>query len=244
MHLAIVSTVIAFFLKKPLGLKGAAASGALFIFLYVYLVGPQASLLRAAIMYLAGALSVLLGLKGESLFFLSLSFLIQLVLFPQQAESLSFILSYLALGGILLCSDDFYQVLLFRGWLPKAAARGLAASLGAFTATAAVCAAVFGVLRPLGILTGLIIVPLSTLFMIFALVYLAAVLILPPLAVPLGQALSLVYRLLTGLVDLSALLPGLTVSSMLPPLVLSLLLWAGLKGLNHRLSRTRIAAFP
>ncbi|MDR1596295.1 MAG: ComEC/Rec2 family competence protein, partial [Treponema sp.] len=58
MHLAVLSSVIAFLLRRFLGLKASVAAGAAFILLYVFLVGPQPSLLRAAVMYLIGVFAV------------------------------------------------------------------------------------------------------------------------------------------------------------------------------------------
>ncbi|MDR0302068.1 MAG: ComEC/Rec2 family competence protein, partial [Treponema sp.] len=59
MHLAVLAAMIAFLLKKPLGLKGASIAGALIICLYCFIVGPMPSLNRAAIMYLLGVLTLL-----------------------------------------------------------------------------------------------------------------------------------------------------------------------------------------
>jgi competence protein ComEC len=86
----------------------------------------------------------------------------------------------------------------------------LAASLGAFLATAAVTASFFGVLRPVGIIAGLFIVPLTTVFMAAALAYLALIFILPVLAVPVGMLLSVLYTLLERIVSLAAAAPGIS----------------------------------
>jgi competence protein ComEC len=50
MHLAFFSGLLAFFLKRPLGKKPALLAGLCFILVYVFIVGPQPSLLRAALM--------------------------------------------------------------------------------------------------------------------------------------------------------------------------------------------------
>jgi competence protein ComEC len=222
MHLAIVSALIAFLLKRPLGLKAAALAGAFCIVLYVYLVGPQPSLVRAAIMYLLGTLAVLGAFPRQPLPLLALAFLIQIALDPLSGDTLSFILSYLALGGILIAGEALAG--LFRGLIPQAIGQPLSASLGAFIATAGISVAAFGVLRPVGIGASFVIVPLSTLFMIAAIAYLGVSFLLPPLGGPLGgplsALLSLLYRILEEAAALAARVPALESRR---PLELSLL---------------------
>jgi competence protein ComEC len=211
MHLAIVSAVIAFLLRKPLGMKAAAVLGAVFILLYAGLVGALPSLERAVLMYLLGTLAVLGFFPRRPAVLLALAFLIQICLKPASGENLSFMLSYLALAGILALGEPFHG--LFSGILPEALSRPLSASLGAFIATAAVTAAFFGTLRPVGIIAGLVIVPLTTVFMIFAMVYLAAAFLLPPLIVPLGGILSFLYEVLFRISGWAGRVPGIAVSN-------------------------------
>jgi competence protein ComEC len=240
MHLAILSSLIAFFLKRPLGLKAAAITGALFILLYVFLVGSQPSLNRAALMYLLGTLAVLGALPKKPGYLLGLAFLIQIVIWPDSGLSVSFILSYLALAGILSIGEALVQI--FRGLVPKVLLQPLAASLGAFLATAAATAFFFGVLRPAGIVAGLIIVPLTTLFMIGAMAWFVLGFLSPFLASLLGSGLSLLYTLMDRVVSLAARLPGFPVSRPLWALILSLglsvfIIWFGkwYGALKHRL---------
>jgi competence protein ComEC len=230
MHLAIISALIAFFLRRPLGLKAAAVLGAFFIFFYVFLVGPQPSLIRAAVMYLLGTLAVLGALPKRPGILLGLSFLVQISLWPESGLSISFILSYLALGGILTIGAALVEIV--RGKMPGVLLQPLSASLGAFLATAGVTAFFFGVLRPIGIALGLIIIPLTTVFMILSLAWLALSLLVPPLAPALGRGLFLLYRLMDSLVSLAAEVPGLSVSHPLLILGLSLglsvlIIWFG-----------------
>jgi competence protein ComEC len=219
MHLAIVSSVIAFFLRKPLGLRAAALLGALFIVLYVLLVGPQPSLVRAAIMYLLGTLAILGALPRRALTLLALSFILQIIADPPSGYTPSFILSYLALAGILILGEALGE--LFRGKLPPALVPSLAASLGAFIATGAVTVHFFEVLRPVGIAAGLFIVPLTTLFMAASMGVLALDFLVPPLAGPVSGFLSLLYALLEKLVSLAARAPGFSFPSLPLAAVLS-----------------------
>jgi competence protein ComEC len=207
MHLAVLSALIAFIFKPALGGKGAAVLGAFFILAYVFLVGSLPSLDRAAIMYLLGALAVILSLARNPASILNLAFLIQILVRPESGLSISFILSYLALWGILHLGLKIAE--LFRGRIPPVLLDPLSASLGAFIATASVSAAGFGVLRPVGILAGLAVVPLTTLFMVLSLGYLALDPVFPFLARQAGGILSLLYRAFEYMVSLSAAVPGI-----------------------------------
>jgi competence protein ComEC len=219
MHLAVVSSIIAFFLRKPLGRRAAAVLGAFFIILYVLLVGPQPSLVRAALMYLLGALAIWGALPRRPLLLLAQAFLLQIIMEPVSGYTISFILSYLALAGILILGGTIGE--LFRGKLPQALAQGLAASLGAFIATGAVTAFFFGTIHPAGILAGLVIVPLTTLFMVLSLGVLTIDFIVPFLAGPVSRLLSLLYGVLEYLVSLASRVPAFPVSSLFPVLIFS-----------------------
>jgi competence protein ComEC len=234
MHLAVLSSAIAFLLRRSLGLKASVAAGAVFILLYVFLVGPQPSLLRAAVMYLTGAFAVLCGFKREPLSLLHLAFLIQILLWPESGQSLSFILSYLALWGILRAGPLFQG--LFRGKIPESLLSPLSASLGAFLATGAVTAAFFGVLRPVGIVAGLLIVPVTTVFMIGSLIWLVSGFVLAPAALPgllssvpgrlSAGILSFLYRVLERIVSLASRAPGFASPGWVPVLLVSLLVFS------------------
>jgi competence protein ComEC len=203
MHLALVSSVIAFFLKKPLGLKAAAGTGAVCILLYVFLVGVQASLIRAAIMYVLGAAAIVCAFPLSPGLLLGFSFVIQILTQPASGDSVAFILSYLALAGILALGQGG----LFRGHLPDFAASPLSASLGAFLATMPICLLFFGSLRPVGIIAGLVLIPLTTVFMAGAFVFLATLFVIPALAALIGQGLSIVYLALERIVAVAGKAP-------------------------------------
>ncbi|AEF86992.1 putative ComE protein [Treponema primitia ZAS-2] len=222
MHLAIVAALAAFFLRKPLGLKPAALAGAALIVLYVTLVGAQPSLERSAIMYLLGTAAILGFLPRQVLSLLAAAFLIQLLIHPSAGDSLSFTLSYLALAGILTVGETVHGLL--RGRLPETLAQPLSASLGAYLATTAISASAFGMVRPVGLLAGLIIVPLTTVFMVAALAALGLSFFSPFLSNLVGMGLSALYALLDRLVSLAALVPGINAGGQGRELILSLAL--------------------
>jgi competence protein ComEC len=207
MHLAVVSAVLAFFLKKPLGLHAAAVIGAVFILVYVYLAGDFPSLNRAAIMYLLGTVIVLFNLPKDTLSVLAMTFVLQIIFQRGEGLSVSFILSYLALFGILVLGNPIYGF--FRGWMPDPLGRSLAVSIAAFVCTAYVSAAFFSVLYPVGIIAGLVIVPLTTLFMMGALFAMAVSFVPMPLPSLLSDSLSLLYAVISRIVAWASLPPAL-----------------------------------
>ncbi|MDR0706443.1 MAG: ComEC/Rec2 family competence protein [Treponema sp.] len=205
-HLAIVSAVIAFFLRKPLGLKAAALAGAAFIVGYILLVGDTPSLNRSAIMYLLGTAMLLFSLPNNTLSILGMAFIIQIIMQPASGTSLSFILSYLALAGILALSEPVYAI--FRGKLPDFLGQSLAASIAAFLATAGVSAAFFGVIKPFGIIAGLVVVPLTTVFMLGSMLALVLAFTAPAALTWVDAALSFFYQGLERMVSWAAIPPG------------------------------------
>jgi competence protein ComEC len=188
-------------------------------------------------MYGLSVFALLMFLKNRPLSSLSLAFIIQIVFQSEAGLSLSFILSYLALAGILLTGEDIHSLL--RGRIFKFLGSGLSASLGAFIATAAVCAFFFGTLRPVGIVAALFIVPLVSLFMDVSLAALAVSFLPPPLSAPTDFVLTFLYRALKFSVDFMGKAPGLD-SSPAPVLIGSVLAAAlilALKRLDLRYRR-------
>ncbi|MDR1862869.1 MAG: ComEC/Rec2 family competence protein [Treponema sp.] len=235
MHLALLTGLIAFFLRRLLGIRAASAAGGIFVLGYVFLAGAQPSLVRSAIMYFLGLFSLLMFFKNRLLSTLSLSFIIQIIFQSEAGLSLSFILSYLALAGILWTGEDIRFLL--RGKIPGLIGGSLSASLGAFAATAAACSFFFGILRPVGIIASLFIVPPASLFTVIALLALVVSFVLPPLFAPLDFVLTFLYRTLEFSVNLAGKVPGLDAPYPGPVLaasVLAALLVFGLKRLDLR----------
>jgi competence protein ComEC len=242
MHLAVLAAIIAFLFKKSLGLRGAAITGAFIIVLYCFIVGPLPSLTRAALMYLLGVLAVLGALKRDALSLLAMAFLIQIGTSPRAGLSLSFILSYVALAGILSAGEAINA--LGRGKIPSRLLQPLSASMGAFLATAGITACFFGVLRPVGIVTGLILVPLTTVFMAGSMAWLVLDMASPFLSGFLAPILSLLYGIMKKTVFFAGRFPGITIAG--PPAVwLSLGLWFFLLcfAYHRRIMKSRLLSF-
>ena len=231
MHLAIIVSLISFFLKKPLGLRPAAIAGAVIIIAYCFIVGPLPSLNRAALMYLLGVAAIVGMLKRDILSLLCMAFLIQIAFSPASGFSLSFILSYLALAGILVIGKAINGA--FLGKIPVLLLQPLSASLGAFIATAGVSAWFFNDLRPVGILAGLALAPLATVFMALSIAWLGLDFIFPFLSSLLGKVLFLLYRLMEKIAALAAIAPGIRANPFLV-IILSLLITVTILWLDRR----------
>jgi competence protein ComEC len=222
MHLAIISAILAFLLRRPLGIRLASLVGALFIICYVFVAGSQPSLVRAMIMYLIGTIALWGFLNKNTLSILGMAFIIQLLIQSETGMSLSFILSYLAMLGILVMGDTIRSLL--RGKLPEILSGSISVSLGAFIVTSPVVVFFFGSLRPIGILVSLLIVPLCTLFIILALAALAASFLPFPLWNVLDFILTWLYRLMERIVILAGQVPGFSVSNPVPVLLITIIL--------------------
>jgi len=242
MHLAILAGLIAFLLKKPLGLKLSSVTGAVIICLYCFLVGPMPSLNRAALMYLLGVIAILGALPKEPMSILALSFLIQIVAAPSAGNSISFVLSYLALAGIFVIGQPLYS--LASGKVPDFILRPLAASTGAFLATAGVTCFVFGIIAPVGIAAGLALVPLTTVFMTGSILWL--LLDIFSLSGFLSLPLSLLYQLMEKIVSLSGSVHAAAPANPAVILALSLITTLLVVALEYRRRRTflRLQPFP
>ena len=230
MHLAVIASIIAFLLKKPLGLKMSAVIGAVIICFYCFLVGPMPSLNRSALMYLLGVFVILGALPRDPMSILALSFLMQIVIAPAEGNTISFILSYLALAGILVTGQSMISLL--AGKVPDFLLQPLAASCGAFLATAAITSFFFGVVIPMGIITGLILVPLTTVFMIGSMIWF--ILDMFSLSGFLNLPMDLLYQLKEKIVSAAANVPGITAVPFYVTLILSIVLSLLIAALEYR----------
>ncbi len=213
MHLAVIAAAVALLLKKALGFRASVVGSFFVCAAYVALAGTQAALIRSLIMYAFHSWAVLRGRQAKLAYLLSAAFLIQLCLDPRGACELSFTLSYAALAGIALWGGAADE--LASGILPAILRPSVAASFGAFLATAPIIASVFGVLRPIGLIVGIFVALLAEAIMIAAMVWLPIAFIFPPLAKFLSMPIQFLYQLCTEVTRLAARVPGINVDAML-----------------------------
>jgi len=229
MHLAVITALISFLLKKPLGLKAASITGAVIITVYCLLVGPMPSLVRSAIMYLLGVFTIIAAVPKKSMSILSLSFLIQIIITPAAGSSLSFILSYAALLGILITARQITALL--NGLIPDFILNPLALSCGAFLSTAGICGFCFGSIAPIGIIAGLAIVPITTVFMIGSMIWL--LLDVFSVSFILNLPLTWIYRSMEIISSVAGKVPGIGINPVLM-LALSVLMLIGIAMLDYK----------
>jgi len=231
MHLAVLVGLISLLFKRVMGVKLAAITGAFIIIAYCFIVGPLPSLYRAAIMYLLGVLAVLGMLKKDVFSLLCMAFMIQIIIMPQSGKTLSFILSYLALAGILIIGGKIIN--LFKGKIPGFLLQPVSASLGAFIATAAITTWFFAELRPIGIIAGLFLAPLAMVFMVVSILWLCLDFILPSISSLIGNLLSMLYWLMDKTASAASLAPGIRADPFIV-IAISVLLFALLFWLDRR----------
>ncbi|WP_308471388.1 ComEC/Rec2 family competence protein [Arthrobacter sp. Y81] len=120
----------------------AAAAALAGLALFVLMVGPDASVLRAALMGAIGLVSLSGGRTGRGLSFLSLAVIGLLMADPALGTSFSFLLSVLATLGIVVAGPRIME------WLPPVVPRWLAAGLAVPLSAQLFCGPVIVLLQP------------------------------------------------------------------------------------------------
>jgi competence protein ComEC len=184
-------------------------------------------------MYFLSAAGVILGLPKSPWLALCFAFLLQITINPASGMSVSFILSYSALAGILTMSGPILNGL--RRYLPPVLGTALAASLAAFIATMSVTAGFFGTIRLVGIVCGLLMGPLSTVFMVGALFFPAV----PPFLRPvMDWAMGLLSTVMEKIVVIAGHAPPVEMP-LIPALLINAALAAGLIVINRYITRRK-----
>lgn len=148
-HVGLIALAIRFLLKPLVGFTASTIISAIGAVLFLMLTGMRPSLLRAVLMYLLWSRDTLKGRKVSPIAYLSCAFLLQATLMPLSTHSLSFKLSYMAIGGLLTVGKAYTGIL--RRILPGGAAAALGAGLGAQFVTLPLVVSTFGLWRPIGI---------------------------------------------------------------------------------------------
>ncbi|WP_307426786.1 ComEC/Rec2 family competence protein [Pseudarthrobacter defluvii] len=120
----------------------AAAAALAGLGLFVVLVGPDASVLRAALMGAIGVASLAGGRSGRGLSFLCLAVTGLLLADPALGSSFGFLLSVLATLGIILLGRRIM------GWVPEAVPRWLVAAVAVPLSAQLLCGPVIILLQP------------------------------------------------------------------------------------------------
>ena len=194
--------------RQRLWVALGAAVGLGAVLLYVELAGIRPSLARAAMMLVLSRLAAAAGRRPRSLEVLALSALAALAADPRVVRELSFQLSYAALLGILQLGPWIARRL--PAWLPPGLRSAVGMAVGAQAATAPLVLATFGRLHPVGMLSGLVLVPYTALFLWFGVAAVTATELSGGRLQPVtNYLLNLLYSGLTMLNDLFGLAPGI-----------------------------------
>ena len=179
---------------------------------YQVLAGFMPSLTRATIMIVIGGAGMLLDRDAEPINLLAVAGIAELLVSPFDAFSLSFQLSYLALGGILMVGPLVQRAL--QSHVPRFVLLPLAMSVGAQVATFPLVAVRFGIYYPSGLLAGLVLVPLTTVVLWGALAWLVVFAVPWPFLHDLGvQGFSILYRVIAESAAAFGRLPGVPMAA-------------------------------
>lgn len=209
-HLSILAAALSLVLKPLGGPRKAAAASLAIVFMFVFIAGWQPALLRSLVMYALGAIALLSDRPQETRTILGLSFTLQLFLDPAAARELSFCLSYLALGGLVLLSPRFE--FLFLPVLPTALSKALAASCAAWVATMPLAAASFGAAYPVGLVATVVSAPLVAAFLWWGLAGSLACGLVPAASAAVAPVSALLHAALFRTMDFFAAAPPLALS--------------------------------
>lgn len=170
------------------------------IIFYAVVTGGQAPVVRATIMGVIFLLSFLIDREADVLNSLSLSALILLVINPLTLFDISFQLSFLSVYFIVIIYPSVFEGMkkvfnLENHWLVDQMLQSLAISLAAFIGVSGLIVYYFGIVTPISILANVMVVPLSSLNIIFGLCLLLFHWICPVLAEPFAMCIHLCLNL-------------------------------------------------
>ena len=205
MHLAIVGSFATFFTSFFLCKKSVKAFVVIFSFVFLVFAGVSPSLLRAFIMLLIASISYKYSNKINLLGILSFTLSLHLILFPQDALTLSFALSYAALFGILTFGDAIYYFL--NPYLPDILSESISASLGATFFTFPIIALTIGKISISGIIATVLVSPLISIFLSTGIFFMFLSMIIQQVYDLSGMWLNWLYDIIMGLVHIFSIFP-------------------------------------
>ncbi len=198
LHAAILIAFIYYLLKLlRLGRKTRLIVTLLFITLYACVTGLTPSILRASIMAAAILVGKHFGRQTDTLNYLSLAFVLSLIINPLDFFSAGFALSFGAVFGILTIG---WQI---NYWLNKkmhdklSAVRGaVSVSAGATAGTMPVLASMFNRVSTFGIITNIFVIPLASAAIVLVFISTLAGLIFSQIAVYLAYVAGAFIRVI------------------------------------------------
>ncbi|MEE2033054.1 DNA internalization-related competence protein ComEC/Rec2 [Rhodococcus chondri] len=180
-----------------IGPRTGTCVAAVALVLFVVVVRPSPSVLRAAAMGAVGLLALVTGRERQALPALSASVGLLLLLWPDLAVDAAFALSVAATAGLILITPGWVARLRKRGW-PRPVAEVCAVAAAAYLVTAPIVAAVTGTVSFVAIAANILVTPvLAPLTVLGSLVAVCAT--VAPVAgeVLAGSAAPMLWWLLT-----------------------------------------------
>ncbi|WP_166442076.1 ComEC/Rec2 family competence protein [Nakamurella flava] len=149
---------LAVLLLGAAGPRVAALGGLAVVIALVVLVGPEPSVLRAAVMGLVTVVALLSGRRRTGVPALAGAVLLLLLVEPALARSAGFALSVLATGALVLVAPWWVAALHYRG-VPRGWAQLLCIPVAAQLATLPVIVAISGSISLVGVLANVLVAP-------------------------------------------------------------------------------------
>ena len=156
-HFAVLCGITVVLLRR-LGPRSAAVGGTVTLIGLVILVGPQPSVLRAAVMGGIALLALLTGRTRTCVPALATAVIVLLFVDPRLAVSAGFALSVLATGGLILLAPAWSTALQRRG-VPRGWADLLVVPIAAQVVTMPIIVGISGSVSIVGVLANLIVAP-------------------------------------------------------------------------------------
>ncbi|ULQ60065.1 ComEC/Rec2 family competence protein [Brucepastera parasyntrophica] len=194
MHLSLFGLVAITIGRKIGGRRFSVKLSLLALCIFVWFAGPSSSLNRALYMAIGMLLLKQLGFVPKVLPVMAASCVFQLIVQPNDALTLSFLLSYSALLGILTVGEALG--FLTKKWLPDTVFSGISASVGAQCVSTPFIAATIKILAPVGIISSCVVSPLISIFLIAGMFLVFLTILFPFSAFFCGKILSFLYRLI------------------------------------------------
>ena len=205
MHLSLFSGLSEKTVGKIAGKRFSSFLSLAAALLFVWFAGLSPSLLRALICMCIGFFASIFCLKTTPVKTLSIAFIIHLIISPEDAGSLAFMLSYLALCGVYV-GDCFLKKPLCR-IMPPLLASSVSVSIGAQVLTMPLSIAISGSIIPMAVISSVSVSPVASFFVTSGIIAIVFVLIMPFLLIPVSSILSMIYNALIYIVRFFAGIP-------------------------------------
>jgi len=221
MHLSIIGGIALGLAAGTAGRRLAVRFSLIVVSLFVWFAGNSPSLDRSLIMVFTAAFLRSRGIRINLFSLLALSAIIQLVLSPEDSQSLAFKLSYASLTGIVLVGT--WVTYCLEPWIPSRILSGFGASFGAQLFTAPVAAGTVAVLAPIGILAACVMTPLVTLYLVSGIILIMLATIIPGLVTCCLPLYGKIYDAVCSLAFFFSAFPKIAIQDLFALITVSIL---------------------